>query len=71
MFLVHPTAVVEKLKRQDKVDSHWLETYELRQLETKERTFAERVKAKKEAVKAAQKVVPMTPQKAAVKKVSA
>ncbi len=71
VFLVHPTAVVEKLKRQDKVDSHWLETYELRQLETKERTFAERVKAKKEAVKAAQKVVPMTPQKAAVKKVSA
>lgn len=65
VLLVHPTAVVERLKEQRKVDQLWLDTYELRQLETKEPTYAERMKAKKEAAKEAKKVVPMKPPKAA------
>ena len=71
VLLVHPTAVVEKLKEQGKVEQLWLDTYELRQLETKEPTYAERMKAKKEAAKEAKKVVPMKPPKAAASKVSA
>ena len=71
VLLIHPTAVVEKLKQQNKVDPYWLETYELRQLETKERTYAERMKIKREAAKEAKKVVPIKSNKVTVKKVSA
>jgi hypothetical protein len=71
VLLIHPTAVVERLRQQNKVDPHWLETYELRQLETKERTYAERMKAKKDAAKEAKKVVPIKSPKTAGKKVSA
>jgi hypothetical protein len=71
VFLVHPTAVVETLKQQGKIDPHWLATYEIRQIETKERTFAERLKAKKAAAKAATKVVSMKTPKSGTKQASA
>lgn len=71
VLLVHPTAVVEKLRQQNKVDPHWLETYELRQLETKERTYTERMKAKRDAAKVAKKVVPIKSQGTTAKKASA
>ena len=71
VLLVHPTAVVETLRQQNKIDPHWLETYELRQLETKERSYAERMKAKREAAKVAKKVVPIKSQGATAKKASA
>lgn len=69
-LLVHPTAVVEKLRREGKVDQQWLDTYEVRQLETKEHTFEARKKAKA-ASRAAAKVVQMNPTEAARKKASA
>ena len=59
ILLVHPTAVVETLKAQKKVDANWLNTYELRQIETRERTYAQRMKAKKEAARQSKKVVPI------------
>jgi hypothetical protein len=69
-FLVHPTAVVEKLKQQGKIDSNWLSTYQIRQLETKEPSYADRIKAKRTAAKAA-KVVPIKGVKFGPKKASA
>lgn len=66
VLLIHPTTVVEVLRVQGKIDPHWLRTYESRQLEPKERTFAERMKARK----AKSKVVPLKPAKS-VGKVSA
>jgi hypothetical protein len=70
-LLVHPTAAVEALRLQGKVDSHWLETYELRQLETKERAFAQRMKEKKDATRQGVKVVPIKTAKSQPKKASA
>jgi hypothetical protein len=69
VLLVHPTAVVEKLTAQKKVDEVWLEAYELRQMETKERTYAQRMKEKRDAEKAAKatKVLHMRSKKPAQK----
>src|SRR6266481_4866158 len=53
VLLIHPTAVVEKLKAQKKVDEEWVTAYEARQTETKERSYAQRMKQKKDAEKAA------------------
>jgi hypothetical protein len=47
ILLVHPTAVVEKLRAEGKIDPHWLGTYEMRQIETKEHTYEARMRAKK------------------------
>jgi hypothetical protein len=63
-LLVHPTAVLEKLKAQKKISEDWLEAFELRQMETKERTHSQRMRAKKEAAKAA-KVLQMKTKKPA------
>ena len=69
-LLVHPTAVVEKLKQQGKVDAQWLTTYEIRQIETKEASYADRMKARKGTAKPA-KVVPIKGVKVTAKKASA
>ena len=45
VLLVHPTAVVEKLRQEGKVDPIWWDTYRDRQLETKELSFKARKKA--------------------------
>jgi hypothetical protein len=66
VLLVHPTAVVEKLRQEGKVDPGWLDAYKDRQLETKEASF----KARKKAI-AATKVVTMKPKNLAGPKVSA
>jgi hypothetical protein len=69
VLLIHPTAVVEKLKAQRKVDEYWLPVYEIRQIETKERSYAQRMKEKKDAEKAtkATKVVQIKSKKPAQK----
>lgn len=59
VMLVHPTAVVEKLRAEGKIDPHWLATYEMRQIETKEPTYAARMKAKRKAGAQAPTIVPM------------
>jgi len=69
VLLVHPTAVVEKLRQEGKVDPVWWDAYRDRQLETKELTFAARKKVK--AALKALKVVTMKPAKAATPKASA
>ncbi len=66
VLLVHPTAVVQRLRDDGKVPQHWWDTYCARQIETKELTYDERKKAK-----ATPKVVPMKTPKPARKKVSA
>src|SRR6266478_5398957 len=66
VLLVHPTAVVEKLRQEGKVDQVWWDTYRDRQLETKELSF----KARKNA-KTTPKVVTMKPAKTVVPKASA
>jgi hypothetical protein len=68
VLLVHPTAVVEKLRQGGKVPSDWLDTYRDRQLETKELTYDLRKKAKS---KSGPKVVTMGSLKVAVQKSSA
>ncbi len=55
VLLVHPTAVVEKLKSQNKIDEEWLTAYAARQTETKERSYEQRLEARKGAAKAAKK----------------
>jgi hypothetical protein len=69
VLLIHPTAVVEKLKAQKKVDGEWVTAYEARQTETKERSYAQRVKEKKDAERAARaaKVLQMKSKKPAQK----
>lgn len=61
VLLVHPSALVEKLRREDKVADTWMDAYTDRRQETKELTFEARRKAG-----AARKVVPM-PKAAAAK----
>jgi len=68
VLLVHPTAVVEKLRAENKVDLHWLGTYEMRQIETKEQTFEARMKARKSSETQTPKVVAMTTAKVVNKK---
>lgn len=70
VLLVHPTTVVEKLRLANKVDQQWLDTYAVRQLETKEHSFEARKKARA-ASKAAAKVVSMKPTNQVSKKASA
>jgi hypothetical protein len=65
VLLVHPTAVVEKLKRYGLVDAAWLDTYKDRQIETKELTFNARKKAKM-----VPKLVTMKPTRPSVPKAS-
>ncbi len=66
VLLVHPTAVVEKLRQEGKVEPRWWDTYRDRQLETKELTYKARKKAK-----ATPKVVTMKPPRTATRKASA
>ncbi len=66
VLLVHPTAVVERLRQEGKVAPDWWDTYRDRQLETKETTFAARRRAK-----TAPKVVTMKPPKIITAKASA
>lgn len=67
VLLIHPTAIVEKLRQEGKVDdSNWLDTYKDRQMETKELTLDARKKAK-----ATPKVVTMKPTQAGRSKASA
>lgn len=61
VLLVHPTAVVEKLRQEGKVNQVWWDTYRDRQLETKEASY----KARKKAA-ASRKVVTMKPASAKV-----
>ncbi len=51
VLLMHPAAVVEKLQAQGKVTQNWLDTYSVRQTETKEMTLKERQKAREAAAK--------------------
>lgn len=51
VLLVHPAAVVEKLHAQGKVSQNWIDSYSVRQIETKETTLAERKKAREAAAK--------------------
>ncbi len=66
VLLVHPTAVVEKLRQEGKVEPGWWDTYRDRQLETTELTYKARKK-----VKAGPKVVTMKPPKTVTAKASA
>jgi hypothetical protein len=66
VLLIHPTAVVEKLRLAGKVDDDWLDTYKDRQLETKELTLDARKKAP-----VAPKVVPIKPSNPAAAKATA
>jgi hypothetical protein len=63
VLLIHPTAVVEKLRQQGKVPQGWLDTYHDRQIETKELTFEVRRRTK-----AMPKVVQMVPPKVSAQK---
>lgn len=66
VLLIHPTTVVETLRRAGHVDDAWLDTYRDRQLETKELTFKARKKAG-----VTPKVVPITQPKVAPAKATA
>ncbi|HUK31198.1 MAG TPA: hypothetical protein VLV89_08790 [Candidatus Acidoferrum sp.] len=68
VLLLHPTAVVEKLRLENKVDPHWLGTYELRQIETKEPTYAARMRAKRNSGSQAPKLIAIKIAKPADKK---
>lgn len=54
VLLVHPAKVVEELLAKKLVPQDWLDSYNVRQIETKEKTLEER---KQSAVEAAGKVV--------------
>lgn len=58
VLLVHPTAAVQRLYDTNKITKVWWQTYCSRQIETKEPSYAERMKSKK-----TQNVVPMKPAK--------
>lgn len=64
VLLVHPANIVEKLNVQGKLPANWMDQYTIRQIETKERTLAER----KQAREAAAKVVHLKDSQAAKKK---
>lgn len=66
VLLIHPTAVVEKLRLAGKVSNERWDTHRDRQLETKELTFSARKKAKPTS-----KVVPIKTAKLAGQKASA
>ncbi len=57
VLLMHPTSIVERLRGENKLDKHWLQTYMTRQLETKEEPYEARLKAGKIARKPTAKVV--------------
>jgi hypothetical protein len=67
VLLVHPAAVVEKLIREGKVSANWLDTYKVRQIETKEMTLEDREKLRESA----SKVVPLKSARSAAKAVGA
>lgn len=58
VLLVHPTVVIEKLRKEGKIDQTWYNTYRARQIEVKEDSFEDREKKK------GQKVVPLIRKKA-------
>jgi hypothetical protein len=66
VLLVHPTAVVERLRAAGKVSQKWLDAYKDRQLETKELTFKARKK-----MRAQHKVVPIKSGKSSAPKANA
>jgi hypothetical protein len=56
VLLVHPTTVVEELRKAGKItDPRWLTAYKEIQVESKELTFEQKTKAKDSAAK----VIPM------------
>jgi hypothetical protein len=59
VLLVHPTVVVQQLRDKNLIPEEWWGAYRQRQLETKELTFEQREKKKKERAK----VIPMKPLK--------
>lgn len=65
VLLVHPTTAVQRLHEAGRVPDLWWKTYCARQIETKEPSYKERMKAR-----GAAKVVSMKPAKAGEKKVS-
>lgn len=67
VLLVHPAAVVERLLLEGKVTQNWVDTYTVRQIETKETTLEERKKDRE----AAAKVIPLKDRRVAQKKSSA
>jgi hypothetical protein len=67
VLLVHPANIIEKLIAQDKLPANWADEYTIRQIETKERTLAER----KQEREAAAKVVRIQDSQAAKKKATA
>ncbi len=64
VLLVHPANIIEKLNAQGKLPPNWIDQYTVRQIETKERTLAER----KQAREAAAKVIHIKNSQAAKKK---
>ena len=63
VLLVHPTAVLARLSEEVKIPTEWWDTYRARQIETGQKPYEEKKKAKR-----ASKVVPMVPAKPAQKK---
>jgi len=51
VLLVHPAKVIEKLQAQGKLPPNWIDEYNVRQIETKEMTIAERKQAREAAAK--------------------
>ncbi len=66
VLLVHPTTAVQRLHEAGRVPDLWWKTYCARQIETKEASYKDRMKAKGTA-----KVVSMKPTKATEKKATA
>jgi hypothetical protein len=64
VLLVHPAAVIEGLLKDGKINKTWVDTYTVRQIETKELTLEERRKSRE----AAAKVIPLKDRRAAQKK---
>jgi hypothetical protein len=50
VLIVHPTAVVERLKVRNLVSSEWLDVYRSRQMETKEESYEARKKRTKKVM---------------------
>lgn len=51
VLLVHPAKVIEELQAQGKVAPDWLDSYNVRQIETREKTLEERRQSREAAVK--------------------
>jgi len=51
VLLVHPAAVIEALVESGKINKTWLDTYAIRQIETKETTLEQRRKSREGTAK--------------------